>query len=358
MIVRHRLFLVLYLTLYCHWAPTSLFGDEWAFSWHSAEVTDVAFSPDGSKLISTSLKDDHVSWLVAGENPARQIGDAVGKITGARSHAVAISPNGMQIAIAGFKKTAFYDLATSNELWRLETPAAEYSPPYVMALAFSPDGKLLATSGSSSTVGGPHGYKGGLITIRDANSGKELHRLDDLSHASDSIAFSPDGRLFAAGTQGAGGELPEPGELRIWDASNGKLLHLWKVKDSVQAGEEHLAANGIAFSPDSRSLAVAYSDGMIRIWDLATGKTITELKGHRRGVRSVAFAPNGQRLASGGLDRTVRVWDFVTGKQLKSFDVKSPKINALEYSPSGRLLVAGGGDFLRSGEVHMWTVAE
>ncbi len=240
----------------------------------------------------------------------------------------------------------------------MDTAADEYSPPYVMAVSFSPDGRWLATSSSSSKVGAPHGYKAGLITIRDAKSGRELHRFDDLSHASDSIAFSPDGKLFAAGTFGASGELTEPGELRIWDTSDWELLHVWKARDSLIPGEDQCSVAGIAFSPDSSSIALAISDGTVRLWDVTTRKPRAELKGHRGSVRRVAFGPNGRWLASAGLDRTVRVWDSATGTQITLFDVKASKINALSFSPDGSLLAAGGGDFLRMGEVRMWRMKD
>ncbi len=342
----------------CLWATPAIGADEWTFSWHASEVTGLAFTPDGTELISTSLRDDRRSRMVPGKNPSEAIGEALGKIAGTRSHAVTVDPNGTQIAISGFKVTAVYNLKTFKPMWKIETPPAEYSPPYLTSLAFSADGQWLATSGSSSQVGGPHGYKGGRITILDTKSGKELHRFDDLSHASGSIAFSPDGKLFAAGTHGAGGELPEPGELRVWNANSGKLLHVWKIKETVQAGEEHYAANGIAFSPDSRELAVAYSDGTVRIWDVAKGNVRIELKGHSAGVRRVAFSPDGRQLASGGLDRTVRLWNTATGEPLLSFDVGAPKINALAFRPDGNLLVAGGGDFLRMGEIRMWQLQD
>lgn len=330
----------------------------WTFAWHSSEVTGLAFTPDDTRLLTTSLRDDRISKIVASTDSDSSIGASVGKMTGARSHAVAVNSDGTMVAIAGFRVTSVYDFPTLEELWQMNTAAVEYSPPFVMALAFSPDNRWLATSGSSSKVGGPHGYKGGLITIRDAKSGKELHRFHNLSHSSDSIAFSPDGKLFAAGTYGAGGELPEPGELRVWDAANGKLLHVWKVKDSVEAGDEHCSMAGIAFSPDSRSIAVGSSDGVVRLWNVAAGESRVELKGHERGVRRVAFSPSGRVLASAGLDRTVRIWDTATRQQVKSFDIKAPKINALAFSADGRLLATGGGDFLRMGEVRMWQLQD
>lgn len=330
--------------------------NEWAFSWHASEITGLALTPDGRRLISTSLRDDRISQMVAGGTDG--IGSSIGKVTGARSHAVAVSPDGKQVAVAGFRRAAVFDAENGKELWNFDTLPDEYSPPFVMAFAYSPDGKLLATSGTSSKVGGRHGYKGGLMTIRDARTGREVRRFGILSHASESIAFSPDGKLFAAGTNGAGGELPEPGEVRVWDSSTGELRHVWKAKESVVPGKDRSSASGIAFSPDGSSIAVASSDRTVRIRDVVTGEIRRTLKGHQGGVRRVAYSADGRWLASAGHDRTVRIWNARSGEQALLLDVSVPKINALIFSPDGKSLVAGGGDFLRSGEVRMWNLTE
>ena len=324
-------------------------------SLHKSEVTGLAFTPDGTRLVSTSLSDDRISTMVPDEGTTSSIGDSVGAITGARSHAVAISPDGTQAVIAGFKVTAMYDLKTQNQQWQIDTSSIYKHPPTVKALAFSPDGKLLATYGS-----------GGRISIRNAETGEEIRRFEGWVHipaglvsfSDDDIAFSPDGKLFAAGSFGKGGEGSKPGELRVWDAEKGKLLHVWRTKDSVQDGKDNAAIHGIAFSPDSRRIAIACSDGDVWIWDLATRQVSEKLKGHRSTVRRVTFSPDGQYLASGGRDQTVRLWSTESWKQLASLRFDSPKVSALSFSPDGNSLVAGGGDFLRSGEVRMWDLGQ
>lgn len=325
------------------------------FARFDSEVTDLAFLPDGRRLIVTSLRNDRILSVVQDRGSPGLTADAPNSVTGARSHAVAISPDGTQVAMAGFRVTAMYDLKTQNQRWQIDTSSIYKHPPTVKSLAFSPDGELLATYGS-----------GGRISIRHAETGEEIRRFQGGRHipaglvffCDDDIAFSPDGKLFAAGSFGKGGEGAKPGELRVWDAENGKLLHVWRAKDSVQDGKDNAAIHGIAFSPDSRRIAIACSDGDVWIWDIETKQVSENLKGHRKTVRRVTFSPDGQYLASGGRDQTVRLWSTESWNQLASLRFDSPKINALSFGPDGNSLVAGGGDFMRSGEVRIWNVAQ
>ena len=343
----------------CLLSRCALGQDEWTFSWHSSEVTDLAFTPDGTKLVSTSLTGDRISRMTSGNQPDQPIGSKVGEITGKRSHAVAISPDGSQVAIAGFNVTTMYDLKTQNQQWQIDTSDIYKSPPTVKALAFSPDGKRLATSGNW--------HFGGRITIRNADTGNEIHRFGGwwhqpgglVSFADSGIAFSPDGKLFASGSFGRdSGEGPKPGELRVWDAEKGKLLSVCMTKDSVQDGQDNAAIHGIAFSADSRLIAIACSDGVIRLWNTETATVSRELTGHQKAATAVTFSPDGQLIASGGKDRSIRVWNTSFGRQITMREVESPEINAVEFSPDGRLLVAGGGDSSRSGEVRMWRISK
>lgn len=122
--------------------------------------------------------------------------------------------------------------------------------------------------------------------------------------------------------------------------------------------ENRTSATCTAFSPDSRTIAIASSDGSVRLWDVATTAVRRTLNGHQQGVRRVAFSPDGRWLASAGQDNTLRVWNIESGRQAARLDVTTAKINAVVFSPDGSLLAAGGGDFLRSGEVRIWRVAD
>jgi WD40 repeat protein len=184
--------------------------------------------------------------------------------------------------------------------------------------------------------------------------------------------FSDDGRFLAAGTQGVPGELPEPGQIRIWDAATFKLLHTFKTKPAIEPGQDPCSVVGVTFNHQSTRLAAAVSDGTVRVWEFPSGREILNQSGHlgppgeyevdvtglvlgrRRAVRCVAFNPDGNRLALAGYDRVVRVWDSETGKETNLFRLDVPRIDAVAFSPDGQRLAAAGGDAAKSGEAVIW----
>ncbi len=237
--------------------------------------------------------------------------------------------------------------------------------PDVFAMAFSPDGKRLATAGSVAAVGGPHGLPGGIVIVWDAETGKIVHQSAKLSTAASSVAWSADGRRFAVGTNGAGGELPEAGEVQVWDAETGKVLHSFKVQPEVDYGE-WASAGDVAFGPEGKRIAAPVTAGSrgapaglliddtgasVRVWDLGTGKSTQPVKGLKSSVERVVFSPDGKQLATAGRDKAVRVWDVETGKELAT--LQSPdQVGAVVFSPDGKSLAAGSKD----GSVRIWSV--
>src|SRR5215469_16188110 len=272
---------------------------------------------------------------------------------------VAWSPDGKALASAGWDHTVrLWQPATGRELRRFTGHTSA-----VMCAAFSPDGKKL--------VSGGNGGDPGNIRVWDVATGKE--RLSLQGHDGSvvySVAVSPDGKTFASGGGGNGAAT-----LTLWDLSAGKALR--------DLGGKGNGARAVAFSPDGRVLAAAYGSlgwfgrppamrpltvgSVVRLWDVRTGKLLHTLEGHGKGVCSLAFAPDGTHLVSGSQDGTVRIWDASSGKELlkivvpsrtlptgpKGGDIDHGSVYAVAFGPDGKAVASGDYD----GMVYLWDAA-
>ncbi|MBI5961386.1 MAG: WD40 repeat domain-containing protein [Chloroflexi bacterium] len=131
-----------------------------------------------------------------------------------------------------------------------------------------------------------------------------------------------------------------------------EITLLYEFEVATQPDNNAYRENALAFSPDSKMLAVGLLDRLIRLYDLETEEMI-ELVGHTDSVWSVAFSPNGSMLASGAYDSTVRLWNVATGEELYTFTGPTGWINSVAFSPDGTLIAAGEAD----NKVWVWSVA-
>ena len=177
----------------------------------------------------------------------------------------------------------------------------------ITSVAFSPDGKTIAT-GSGYYAEAPNGQ--GTVTLWDAGTGRALFERTERQIVALCVAFSPDGSLLVAG-HGLYGSNHWPGRLKAWETALGKEV----LSTSTPPG----SVNGLAFSPDGKTLALAGS-GVVELWQVRPFTKLRELKGHSDWIQSVAFSPDGKQLASGGWDKTIKLWSIETGGVRLNFD--------------------------------------
>jgi WD40 repeat protein len=222
----------------------------------------VSYGPDGSRLYA-GTGDGRIFILGSG-------GEKLGQLAGrARSiFSVAPDPSGRWLASGQDLSLAVWDLASCREVfWEKETS-------WVWSVAFSPDGRLLASSGSDGPAS--------RVRLRETGSWRVVRDLVQPGHIN-AAAFSPDGSILATGAQG--------GRVRVWDVSTGACR---RTMTFVQPAIER-----VAFSPDGRRLAVA-AGRTVQLWDPSTGERLLTFRDVVPNVYAVVFSPDGTRLAAGG----------------------------------------------------------
>jgi RNA polymerase sigma factor (sigma-70 family) len=193
------------------------------------------------------------------------------------------------------------------------------------SVAFSPDGRLFAS-----------GDAGNVIRLWDAASGNEVRSLAGHSDAILALAFSPDGRLLASTGRDK--------KVLLWDVRSGKERARLRGGDSI--------ASAVAFSPDGRSVATAgLDDKTVRIWDVTKADEQGPGAVHEDAVLCVAYSPDGRTIASGGADKTVHLWE--AGRKDRVLAGHEEAVTGVAFSPDGKLVASAGAD----GAVRFWDVA-
>jgi WD40 repeat protein len=280
---------------------------------HTGPVHAVAIAPDGT-------------WLATGGDDATvRLWPATGVVTGAKAtltghggpvHAIAIAPDGTWIAIGG--EDTKLRLVRTIKGTGLAAAIPTAGP--VHAAAISPDGQWLVTVGKDGKVGcwdSDTGVSPGTPTIQHGTA-----------HA---VAIAPDGTWLAFGCDDG--------------------IHVWNDTPSSLPNrvDRDLSVCAVAISPDGTWLATGHSNGLVRLWDIATGRPRMDLSGHQLDVLALAVAPDGTWLATGGDDGTVRLWDVITGAVRTELTGHSGAVHAVAIAPDGSWLATGGAYGYRDG---------
>ena len=353
---------------------------------HKKRVTSIAYSSDGSFLVSGSWDYYVVIWNAS-------TGEMIKKLKGHNNfvESVVVSPNNKYIASGSSLSRNIGQIC----IWNIESgeclKTIKAHTEAVFALAFSPDNKFLVSGAERGRkkdldLFGPHQKiqwepvcvwnveSGEFVKTLKLSNTDPTYEFADTATNVQALTFSPDNKFIVAGRDaefyGYGGTI------HIWNAESGELIKVFSGKsvpfftDEIQHSSSDSkghtkVVNSVAVSPDSKLILSGSSDKTIRLWNIESGECVKifsdpakltadgfELYGSKK-VYSVAFSPDGKRIVSGMTDGTVRVWNVESGKNSEIiFKGRGSVPESVAWSPDGKNIAAGCDNCV----LHIWDV--
>jgi WD40 repeat protein len=312
---------------------------------HTGDVQAVAFSPDGTRVVTGSRDNTARLWDAKDGKPIVSLQGHTESVV-----AVTFSPDGLRVLTGSWDKTARLWDAKDGKLMATLLGHTQR----VTAAAFSPDGTRVITGSEdadarlwdvkeSRSIATLQGHQGSVEAVAfspdgtrivtgswyliarlwDAKDCKPIATLEGHSLSVWTVVFSPDGTKVATGS--------EDRTARLWDARDGKLLAIL---------EGHMGSvSSVAFSPDGKQVVTGSNDNTARLWDTEEGKLIAALQGHTDVVRAVAFSLDGTRMATGSNDKTTRLWNAKEGHPLVTLLDHMDSVKTVAFSSDGTRLM-------------------
>jgi len=299
---------------------------------HDSPVSNACFSPDGKHILTSGFDQKIRLWNSATGQEEKTFEQASRVREGFYTvTSIAFSPDGRYVLSGSQDRTMrLWEVASGREV-RVFMGNTDT----LRAVALSPDGKWAATGGIGRT-----------LTLWDLQAGREIRRLSGHQDTIYAAVFSRDGKHVLSGGSDCA--------LRLWETGTGHELESLRVRIPCYV-------KSVALSPDGRhalsgglnkTLLSGSPGNVARLWELASGKEIRILEGHKGGVDAITYSPDGKRILSGSFDKTLKLWDAENGREIRTYRGHTKGVQAVAFSPDGKSALSGGGD----ATVRLWDV--